>query len=37
MTTQIEVVDINESANDNTDDVRGEAPTERGTAHFVPQ
>ena len=27
MPTQIEVVDINDNANDNTDDVRGEAPT----------
>ena len=36
MTTQIDVVDIEDNANDNNDDVRGEAPTERGTARFVP-
>ena len=37
MTTQIDVVEINDNTtNDHIDDVRGEAPTERGTAHFVP-
>ena len=36
MTTQTDVVDINGNTNDNIDDFRGEAPLERGTAHFVP-
>ena len=36
MTIQIDVVDIDDNANDNNDDVRGFAPTVTSTAGFVP-
>ena len=34
MTTQIEVIDLNDNNNGNTDDVSGEAPTETSTTNF---